>query len=532
MNDSDPSAASPDVPRPAASSEGKGREAGLTIARNSLWMMVDSLAAIVASFYCSIAVARNLGPDVMGQFNFILYFATVLKMFTEVAIPATVRKFAAEFIGREDYVMLRTVISAALRLQTKLAGAGAAVGLVIVFSTFHVDHRVVATLAVLSIFPSLLLSIPSGALWATGDLRHIVLSSLAGALVNVTGVTASLLGGWGLVGLTASLLLSRFVDCAMRFLFFRLQYARLPGEARPGPLDSALRARMIRFAAHQAVLGLIYGLLFDRMEVFFLKSLAPTREIAFFSISFTVVLYLLQIPMNLAGSASVNVWVQQGRAPEQAARTTATATWFVMLLAAPMLFGMAAVSAPLLHLLYGARYAPAIPVLTVLAPFGLAFAASQPAQYLLVAAERQRFYIAWLGLAGLIDVLGCVLLIPAHGALGAAFAKGAAEVIGAVGFLAYLLVRFKVKLPLWRMAKLLAVCIAMSGLVRLTGAWLPSLLALLVGIPLGAAIFGVLTRWLRCLDSADRDRLRKLDRLIPMRARGSYLAMVDFLAHA
>ncbi len=533
MNDSGPIAeASPEAAPPAASSEGKKTGVGVTIARNSLWLMIDSFAAMVASFYCSILVARRLGPDLMGHYNYILYFATVLRMVTEVAIPATVRKFAAEFIGREDYTTLRTLVSRALRLQTKLAGAGVTVGLAIVFTTFPVEQRLVASLAVLGIVPGVFLSIPTGALWATENLRHNVLASLGGIAVNLAGVTVSVLLGWGLVGLTASLLLSRVVDCILRFVLFRRQYARLPGQALRGPLEQSLRTRMIRFAAQQLVLVLLYSLLFDRMEVFFLRSLAPTREIAFFSISLTVVYYLLQIPQNLAGSASVSVWVQQGRSPEEAARTTATATWFIMLFAAPELFGVAAVSDPLLRLLYGAKYLPAIPVLTVLSLFSLGLAVSQPAQYLLVGAERQRFYIAWLSLAGLIDVLGNLLLIPAHGALGAVFAKGAGEVFGGAGFLAYLLVHFRAKLPLWRMAKLLLACLVMFAGVRLVGHSLPSLLALLLGIPFGVTIFVVLTRWLRCLDGADRDRLRRLDRLMPSRARGSYLAVVDFLAPA
>jgi len=106
---------------------------GVTIAKNSIWLLLDTFAGMGASFYCSILVARQLGPDFMGHYNFVLVFASVLRMLTEVAIPVTVRKFAAELMGRGDYVMLKTLVRSALRLQGKLAVVGVSAGLIFVF---------------------------------------------------------------------------------------------------------------------------------------------------------------------------------------------------------------------------------------------------------------------------------------------------------------------------------------------------------------------------------------------------------------
>jgi len=297
-------------------------------------------------------------------------------------------------------------------------------------------------------------------------------------------------------------------------------------------LDPALRTRLIRFAALQLVPTLLYSLLFDRMEVVLLKSLAPTREIAFFSISFTLAQYMLIPPQTLATSTSVTMMVKQGRSPAEAAQLAASATWLTILFGAPMLFGVAALSDPLLRLLYGAKYLPAIPVLMTMSMFALSLAASQSAQHLLVAAERQIPYIVWLLVCAGLDVAGCFLLIPSHGALGAAYAKGISQLVAAAGFLGFMVWHFRVELPYVRIMKLLATCTAMFAGVRLIGRYLPSLLALLVGIPVGVAIFVLLTRILRCLNNVDRDRLRTLDRIMPARIRGAYLALVSALAPA
>jgi O-antigen/teichoic acid export membrane protein len=506
--------------------------AGVSIARNSLWLTVDAVVGMGVSFYVSILAARHLGPDFMGRFNYILYFASCLRLVTEVAIPSAVRKFGAELNGRGELSMLKTIVSRALRLQARLAFVSMLVGLALVLKFFEAEQRVVATIAVVNIVPGLLLSVPTGALWATGNLRSNVLSSLCAHAVNFTGVTLSVLLGWGLVGITSSLLASRLADCTIRYTIFRREYAKVPGEILTGPLDPAFRARMVRFAWNQLALAVLNAVLFDRVEIFFLKRYAPTRDIAFFSISFTLVQYLLFLPQSLASSASVRAWTEQGRSPAEAARTTATATWFVLLLTTPELFGVSAISGPLMSLLYGSRYVEAIPVLRALSLFAVAVGLVGPTQLLLVGAERQRFYIGWLAACGLLGVAADLVLIPRYGAMGAAFAKGTIEVVACVGFLAYLIVHFRVSLPFARIARLLAACGAMYGVVRLVEARLPSLAALVVGVPVGAATFIVLVRLLRCLDGADRDRLRRLDRIVPGRARPAYLRVIDFVAPA
>jgi O-antigen/teichoic acid export membrane protein len=501
----------------------------MRIARNSVWMVADTIVGMGATLLASMLVGRHLGPDFMGHFNFILTFTAVIRLFTDLAIAVTVRKFAAELMGRGDYVQLKTLLRSAMRLQAVLTAVGVSVGIGIVYGTFERENQTVAMLALLTLIPSLTLSIPTGALWATENLRANVVPSLLATIVNVTGVVLSVLLGWGMIGLICSLLISRTFDCGLRMLLFRRAYARLPGAPSSDGIDAALRARMIPFAALQFVLTMLYWGMADRMEVFFLKRLAESREIAFYSLPFTLVYYLLQFPQQISGATSASMMVKQGVAPEQAAHIAATATWFVMLLAAPLLFGVASLSDPVLRIMYGVRYLPAIPVLTVLALFGLSLAVSAPAQHLMVSAERQVFYILWMCASGAIDVVGCLVLVPYFGAVGAAYAKGVSQVVAAAGFLVFMMRQFQVHLPLLRMLKLLVACTAMFLGVRLFVRLVPAVPAIVLGIPLGVLLFALGTRWLRCLDTADARRLRQLDRLFPGGLRRAYAALVAFL---
>jgi O-antigen/teichoic acid export membrane protein len=499
-----------------------------TIAKNSFWLLLDSIASGLAQLLSSIMVARSLGPDKMGEYAYLITFAAFLKMLTEVAMPQTFRKFAAEYTGRGDYGTVKTMVRRAQRLQLKLVVLGLAIGFGIVFLFFRPEQRLLASLAVLAIVPSIFIGVTAAALWATENLRYNVQSSMLAIIVNLTGVTLTVVMGWGLIGLILSLLGSRVFDCVLRYLLFRWRYSLVPGEPSDR-LDPVLRKRMIRFAVQQLAMTLLSALLFERLEVFFLKPLSATREIAFFSISFTFVQQLLILPQTLAGAASVTMMVRQGRSPKEAARIAATATWFTILIGGPALFGVAGIASPLLHTLYGLKYVPAIPVLATMAIFGLSLAASQSAQFLLMAAEKQGFYIGCMLVAGLVDVLGNWLLIPSMGALGAAYSKGTSQLIAAIGFIGFAVLRLATPLPIGRIIKLVTSCTIMFGAVRLTVRYLPPLPGLIIGILVGATVFVLAMRWLRCLDKDDGDRLRHLDRMLPARLRRPYEAVIAFL---
>jgi O-antigen/teichoic acid export membrane protein len=193
---------------------------------------------------------------------------------------------------------------------------------------------------------------------------------------------------------------------------------------------------------------------------------------------------------------------------------------------------VAGIADPLLRLMYGAKYLPAIPVLTILAIFGLTLAASATAQFLLVAADKQVFYLIWMLTSGLVDVAGNLVLVPRFGAMGAAYAKGFAQFIGATGFLVFMVRHFKVSLPFARIARLVAVSAVMFLTVRFVGRHLHPVPGLIIGIPVGAVIFGVLLRLARCLDETDRDRLGHLASLLPSRARAPYRAVIRYLVPA
>ena len=130
----------------------------------------------------------------------------------------------------------------------------------------------------------MLLAVASAINWARSDFAPNTISSIAASTVHVASVLASLALGLDLPGLAAALLLSRVVDCALRFALLRRRWPAFQALlASQTSLPGDLRARIVRFGAQSTVLLVLDLVVWNRSEVFFLKQLCDIRAVAFFS---------------------------------------------------------------------------------------------------------------------------------------------------------------------------------------------------------------------------------------------------------
>ncbi|HEV2485782.1 MAG TPA: hypothetical protein VGT08_09640, partial [Terracidiphilus sp.] len=95
-----------------------------TIAKNTGWYGLENAINSILTVFTSIAIARALGPAKMGYIIYVTWIASVVCDLGGLGIPATTRKYMAEFLGRGDqgtarYIYLRTfLLQAALATVT------------------------------------------------------------------------------------------------------------------------------------------------------------------------------------------------------------------------------------------------------------------------------------------------------------------------------------------------------------------------------------------------------------------------------
>ena len=171
-----------------------------TIARNTLWYGFEIASGLVTAFITSIVIARAMGPQKLGYFNYIFWLANISAAIGSFGVPATARKYMAEYFGRGEPGISRAIYQATLRLQTVTAGLITAAGLLLVFQFSDRAYWSSSALLVASVLPGMLTAIPAQANMAAENMRANVPSSLVSSAVYVSFVGLSLTFGWGLPG--------------------------------------------------------------------------------------------------------------------------------------------------------------------------------------------------------------------------------------------------------------------------------------------------------------------------------------------
>jgi O-antigen/teichoic acid export membrane protein len=201
-------------------------------------------------------------------------------------------------------------------------------------------------------------------------------------------------------------------------------------------------------------------------------------------------------------------------APGDYAQLKRTSLRWVILVSAPMAVGLALLAGPVIGLLTGGAgdAQPSVPVLAVLAAMTPFFYLNSVAQEFLYAVHRNWFVVASYGVGAALSVGANLVVIPAHGPLGAAMV---AVVVNAVisGFFLYA-VRTEIGamgLP----TLLLKTSIACALMAALVWAVLPLHWAL--AIAAGATAYCAVILILRTPDAAERAMLSGL--IAPFRRR-------------
>ncbi len=500
---------------------------GATIARNSLWLLLDNLGGTVIALVTSVAVARMLGPEKYGQLQYVLWIAAMAKLVGEMGVPLATRKFVSEYRGRGDLLTVSSIVTATSRFQGAMALLIPLAGLVFVFAALPQEHQSYASLAALSLVPAFLMGVPTALLWSTQNLSFATFASLLGLATNFVVLMAALIFHWDLPGIAAALLLGRVVDYLVRFRHYRRERRSLPHPAPP--MDPALRRRLVRFCWHQSVLLAIEVVIWNRAEMLFLERYSTILQVGYFSQGFNLVQNLMLLPRLFAAAAGATLMVKQGASPQEVGKLGGKILWVVSIVSLPVTFGLAALASPALRTLYGDRYLDSITPLTIMALFGVGRALSFPLFEILFATEKQSFVVRWSCVMLVLNVALGFWWIPTGAAIGAAWVKGVTQVVTMAGLWIFTARQTKLEFPMARFARLVLSAAGMFVVVRMAVDPLMPVMGLIVGVPLGALMFAFFVRLTRTLHKDDTEFLIDLQHRLPGPLRRPAVAFLRLL---
>jgi O-antigen/teichoic acid export membrane protein len=485
-----------------------------TIARNSGWYSLENIIGAIVTLLTSIAIARTLGPSKTGYIVYVSFIAAVICSLGGFGIPATTRKYMAEFIAMGDRGTARYIYIRTLLLQAGLATLATA-GLLAWVSVHAVgEYKLASILIVLSIWPSMVNFISAQANSAAEDFASNFPASVISTITYFIAIAATVVFKWGVIGVGASLLSMRIVDFLFRFF---PTSKRILGWDSAHLHSSGLSKRMIPFAWQSLVSMSVALIVWNRSEVILLgKFCADIRQVAYYSVAFSMADQLLLSATIFSAATGATIFAQYGRDKSRLPDLVATAFRYLALTTIPLHFIAAALATSVLLIVYGNQYAGASMVVALAPLLCMSKAFIGPAQNLLESMEKQRYVIMATAFAGIIDISVAWSLIPAYGAVGACIGSGAAQMT-AVGIMWAIGIRhYKIKLP-WLLAAKIVIISAIASLTAfIIAAHLPPLWAILFGGIASITVLFGLYYLMRVLEQEDHVRLRVLAGMLPL----------------
>jgi O-antigen/teichoic acid export membrane protein len=392
------------------------------LGRNTVWLLGARIGTQGALVLFSIVVARRLGTAGFGEYAFV---ASVLFVANVVTSFGTDMLLVREVAARRGTAMAPAALAVQLVLSvTILALVGIAAPLIPGQSPAAVAALRVGLITLLPLAPYTVLSamLRGGARMRTYALLNLVVAwaQLLAALVVVPRGGTVLEVAVVLVATQTFAAVAAALACRLGGVDLRV----LRADPRPH-LGSLVRA-----STPIAILGAL-GMLYQRAAILLMSTLAGPAATGAFSAGLRTV--------EAAKTAHLAAWgalypaFAEDHASEVPSSREATTRSLpaLVLLAAVAAAGLTALADPLVPILFGAGFGPAIDAVRILAWVLIPYTIASHRSLVLVAARRES-EVAWaLALAVVTLVVGSALAIPSNGITGACWAVLVAECVQA-----------------------------------------------------------------------------------------------------
>lgn len=389
------------------------------------------VAGIGGALLTSILVVRYLGPTEFGTYRLALSLVWVLEIVSVLAFPNAATKFVAEVSGR--FGPSRT--GAVIAFFGWRATVTCAIGLLLLLATRHhlaefYRSEALASLvipAALAVLPGLWYGILAAGLQGLQQFRALGTVAFAQAVVTLAGTLIVLALGGGAWELFVLAIAVNGLGVALA--------ARAGGsELRPrspGELEPALRARMWRYGLTLGALGIPAALLSERLEVFFLGRFWAPADVAFYSLAAGLALHARRLGPSALGEVlfPVIAHLEGRRDAWGVANAYVHSTRYLVMAGWPVALGGALLAEPLIRLLFGAAYAPAVPAMVILVVGAGIVAMGHPAVAVIYSQERNAFLIVSSVAIVALNIVLDLVLIPPWGAVGAAVANAVVQAV-------------------------------------------------------------------------------------------------------
>jgi polysaccharide transporter, PST family len=385
------------------------------VAHNTFWLFADRVVRLGVGLLVGVAVARHLGPDRFGQFNYVVAFVTLFATTITAGTDSVVIRDLARAPGRADSVL---AAAAVIRLV-----ATPLVLLVVAVAALAAHARDGAMLTLIAVYAATLLFRPVDVvdLWfqAETNVRPTVWARNLAFFVTSAVKVGLLLAGASLLAFMAVEPLAAGLTAVFLLVAYRASGRRW---TVAGATRDDLRRLMV--AGAPLLLSGLAIVIYMRIDQVMLEHLAGggAREVGLYSAAQRLSEVWYFLPM--AVTSSVFPTLVRSRVADEAQYLTRLRRLFsvMALVALGLALATTLFSASLIRLVYGSGYAGAGPILSIhiwTAVF-VFWGVVGETWYLNEGLTRLTLYRT--GSAALANVALNLVLIPRYGGVGASVA--------------------------------------------------------------------------------------------------------------
>lgn len=390
---------------------------GTRLMRNTAARTIGSVVTLLAGAGTGLIVARHLGPQGYGSFAFVWFIAWAVA----AAVPLGFESLLVRELNRQPPLLdLRRVLPTVVS-----AGAIAALMLTIVGIAFASDRSLGLSLAAAALY--VLASGPQALLRAVFDAEErmelTATTDVTEAVATLALVVVLVLSGAGLLTISIGIAGARFIALSTAAAMLRRWVPRPEGPSARRPMRTLLRWSLPMGGSRMA------SELLRRADVLVLGLLVVPTQIGWYVAAATIALYAPVVLMEL--NRALYPVISRAESPEDRDLLHLFGlTWRAQLMLGTVAAaGLAVLARPIVTLLYGEAYAPAAPLLAVLAvtiPLRLGGALCAVT---LDATYRQVRHLRAAGIALAANLALNGLLIPLIGVWGAVVAAVSTETV-------------------------------------------------------------------------------------------------------
>ena len=400
----------------------EGRVNLLAVIHNTGWLFADKAMRMLIGVLVGAWVARYLGPSEYGELSYILAFVSFFSVIAALGLDALAIRDIAQ--ARD---MSAEILGTVLRLRL-VAGIVCYVVALATIGLLHPGDRRALILTAIIAGTVIFQAMDTYDLWFQSQMqskRTIIAKAVAYVIANGLKVIL-IITNVSLIGFAIVFL----AEVGFAAGALGIAYRTFPTSGK-GVWESR-RARALMVEAWPYLVSGIAIVIYMRIDQVMLRSMVNEYEVGIFSAALPISTAFYFIPMAISLSVAPTLARRKKDDPlryDRAIGQLFSVMWWIML---PLAIAVALGSKSLVALLYGKSYAATASVLAVHVFGNIPIALGVAQSNWIVNEKKNMFSLYRTGAGALSNVLLNLALIPRYGAVGAAAASVAAQVVAAL----------------------------------------------------------------------------------------------------